>query len=145
MNGIAKHCGYTGVSLSSNSFCFLIWWSISVHLYYYITLVLLSVIGSVMRCHKIRLIWRRADLCQMLPASFSFCLSNTHSNTRYWFWEHSGEDMWSFVSVSHLQCTSITVLALVKVNTTPSLWQIDTCSQSLSVHIHTSLLFVQPK
>lgn len=63
--------------------CFLIWWSVSVHLYCLCSYVCthmcdpshwfwLSMIGSVMRCHKIWLIWSWVrNQCQMLPASFS--------------------------------------------------------------------------
>lgn len=102
----------------------------------------LSMIGSVMRCHKIRLIWSWArNRCQMLPASFSlpFPLSLSHRHTQFFDAEsRGGEDMWSFVSV-HLQCICISASALVKVNTTPSP-RLDQYFLSFSICTHSRFL-----
>lgn len=89
----------------------------------------LATIGSVMRCHEIRLIWSWADLCQMHPASFSssaplsLSLSLQHTLSTHTVLIVKAQLGWYvvFCLSSHLQCICISAWALVKVNTTPSL------------------------
>ena len=109
----------------------------------------LSMIGSVMRCHKIRLIWGWAkELVPDAPCQFlslplssslslflSLCHTHTHTHThRLSMLRVEWEDMWSFVSV-HLQCICISAPALVKVNTASSLW-LDQYVLSFSICTH---------